>query len=489
MEMSISFKTGTQMTNLKHNNRELTEWEYEQPAHKHIQRENSQYNIIIRQESLDKVYQEEFGQALEEYNAKQKRADRKIKDYKSHVYHSKTLDLQREFIIALGSKEDWDSLGRQDKQQAGEKLADYIREFEVRHPQLRIFNAVVHLDEAGAPHAHFNIVPVAEGYKNGLKRQPSFSKALTQEGNVLKGKAQYKSFREKEVAQLEQKLKELGHTRKLVGKNHIKDIHEYKEMVTEVSEKRQELEELSDQSKTLSNSVEGLKREKNALEDVLIENKVKDTTKKVLAQLESDVLLDLGLEYTFRGFDLDKNNIKFGRHGMFGKEEYAFIPKSKWDKIVKLINDRPFVVAYNRFKELTEKYVVKFKNEINRLNSVIYNKNKQLELKDNLLEQKEEQIKDLTKEVNEMIPYYNDSLINHEVLQELGYQNGFDDAVADLVSLCFQNVDGNKLSFSEAKEYVVDLIKNKSKESGIKPPLRNYNPRKGIEKEHHGPSL
>lgn len=67
------------MTNLKHNNRELTEWEYEQPAHKHIQRENSHHNIVVRQESLDGVYQKEFGQALEEYNAKQKERIEKLK--------------------------------------------------------------------------------------------------------------------------------------------------------------------------------------------------------------------------------------------------------------------------------------------------------------------------------------------------------------------------------------------------------------------------
>lgn len=240
--MSISFKTGTQMTNLKHNNRDLTESEYKQPAHQHIQRENTQYNIIVKQESLDDVYEKEFGQALKNYNEKQRRADRKIKDYKSHVYHSKTLDLQREFIVALGAKEDWDTLSAQDKLIAGEKIAEYIQEFEVRHPQLKVFNAVVHLDEAGAPHAHFNIVPVATGYKNGLEKQPSFSKALTQEGNILKGKAQYKAFREKEIGYLEQKLKELGHTRKLVGKNNIKDMNEYKRLMEDFKEAEKELD-------------------------------------------------------------------------------------------------------------------------------------------------------------------------------------------------------------------------------------------------------
>lgn len=240
--MSISFKTGTQMTNLKHNNRDLTESEYKQPAHQHIQRVNTQYNIIVKQESLDDVYEKEFGQALKNYNAKQRRADRKIKDYKSHVYHSKTLDLQREFIVALGAKEDWDTLPAQDKLIAGEKIAEYIQEFEVRHPQLKVFNAVVHLDEAGAPHAHFNIVPVATGYKNGLEKQPSFSKALKQEGNILKGKAQYKAFREKEIGHLEQKLKELGHTRKLVGKNNIKDMNEYKRLMEDFKEAEKELD-------------------------------------------------------------------------------------------------------------------------------------------------------------------------------------------------------------------------------------------------------
>lgn len=243
MEMSISFKTGTQMTNLKHNNRDLTESEYKQPAHQHIQRENTHYNIIVKQEDLDDVYKREFGEALKNYNAKQRRADRKIKDYKSHVYHSKTLDLQREFIVALGAKEDWDELPTQDKLIAGQKIAEYIQEFEIRHPQLRVFNAIVHLDEAGAPHAHFNVVPVATGYKNGLEKQPSFSKALTQEGNILKGKAQYKAFREKEIRHLEQKLKELGHTRKLVGKNNIKDMNEYKKLMRDFEAVEKELDD------------------------------------------------------------------------------------------------------------------------------------------------------------------------------------------------------------------------------------------------------
>lgn len=66
------------------------------------------------------------------------------------------------------------------------------------------------MDEAGAPHAHFNIVPVADGYKKGLEKQPSFKKALQNEGYKEKGREQLKEFRDKEILCLEEKLQSLG---------------------------------------------------------------------------------------------------------------------------------------------------------------------------------------------------------------------------------------------------------------------------------------
>ena len=50
-----------------------------------------------------------FGEALQEYNAKQKRKDRKIKNYYSKIYHDKKLDTQKEFLIQVGKKEDFQS--------------------------------------------------------------------------------------------------------------------------------------------------------------------------------------------------------------------------------------------------------------------------------------------------------------------------------------------------------------------------------------------
>lgn len=93
------------MTSLKHNNRDLTEAKYQEPAHRHINQELSDDNIYIKRGNLKETYDELFGEALENYNAKQKRAARKITDYYQHVKKSKTLDLQREIVVTVEKKE------------------------------------------------------------------------------------------------------------------------------------------------------------------------------------------------------------------------------------------------------------------------------------------------------------------------------------------------------------------------------------------------
>ena len=240
MKMSISFVTKTNMTSLKHNNRELTEAEYQEPAHKHIKQDRSNENIYIKRGNLKETYDELFGGALEKYNDTQKRADRKITDYFQHVKKSKTLDLQREIVVTVGKKEDWENLSLDDKKAVARQLEAYINEFEQRHTHLHIYNAVIHMDEAGAPHAHFNIVPVADGYKKGLEKQPSFKKALQNEGYKEKGRGQLKEFRDKEILCLEEKLQSLGIERQKVGTNDIKDMREYKQIVGQANKELDE---------------------------------------------------------------------------------------------------------------------------------------------------------------------------------------------------------------------------------------------------------
>lgn len=249
--LTMSVKMEKSMTNLRHNNRTLTEEEYKQPAHEHIIRERTKDNIVIKHSTIQEAYQEVFGEAVEAYNARQKRKDRKIDDYYLHVYHSKTLDLQREMIIGLGNMDDWNELGYEKKKEAGQLLKEVVEDFiKDKKDHIHVYNAVIHLDEAGAPHAHINFIPLAHGYRNGLSTQPSWTKSLAQMGYQGKGRKPFMAFRETEVARIEKIAKNYGIERKLGETNDAPDVRTYKRV-----------KDLEKQAKAKEAEIEGLEQE------------------------------------------------------------------------------------------------------------------------------------------------------------------------------------------------------------------------------------
>lgn len=71
---------------LMHNRREYEMYGKELPSH--IHKDHIQENIVSEVD-IKQMYQNLFGQAVEEYNSKQKRKDRKIKDYYEQIKKSK----------------------------------------------------------------------------------------------------------------------------------------------------------------------------------------------------------------------------------------------------------------------------------------------------------------------------------------------------------------------------------------------------------------
>lgn len=163
---------------------------------------------------------------MENYNAKQKRNDRKIDDYYKHIQFGKKTALQQEMIIQVGDLNNF--ISNADYEKANEILLEWFKDFEKRNPNLKVYNAVIHNDEA-SPHMHLNFVPVASGYKRGLEKQVSFDRAITQQDPTLDKTRPFDDWREKEVKILEKMLKKRGIERKLVGSNNYKDVNEYKE--------------------------------------------------------------------------------------------------------------------------------------------------------------------------------------------------------------------------------------------------------------------
>lgn len=373
--MTLSFKTNPSQTNIRHNNRELTEKEFRSDAHKHIQREKSKYNIQIFKRDIKDVYHELFDDALNAYNAKQKRKDRKIDDYYKHVQKSKNLDLQREFIVAVGNKADWERLSFEEKQEVGEALARYVRDFNERHDNMTIYNAIVHLDESGAPHAHFNVIPTATGYKNGLAVQPSFRKALEQEGFGPSGREQFKTFRDAEVHRLHEFVHEIGIDRKAGQTNDIKDMREYKDAMEYIEnrkssqivkmqreekaheEKMRELNErLKQQEEKIQKRDEAFKASKRqqAREIKLINDEIMSKSEELDLELIKDKTVDamLMMQLIAKKPIDDKRNYKIEERG-FGKEKqrYVMVPEKDFDDLARRADRGPLVNLLNDFKE------------------------------------------------------------------------------------------------------------------------------------------
>lgn len=373
--MTLSFKTNPKQTNIRHNNRELTEKEFRSKAHKHIQREKSKYNIQIFKRDIKDVYHELFDDALSAYNAKQKRKDRKIDDYYKHVQKSKNLDLQREFIVAVGNKADWEKLSFEEKQEVGEALERYVRDFNERHDNMTIYNAIVHLDEAGAPHAHFNVVSIATGYKNGLSVQPSFRKALEQEGFGPSGREQFKAFRDAEVHRLHEFVHEIGIDRKAGQTNDIKDMREYKDAMEYIEnrksnqivkmqreekaheEKMHELDErLRKQEEMIQKRDEAFKASKREQARVIkeyndeIASKAEELDLKRIEDETVDAMLMMQL-IAKKPID-DKRNYKIEEKG-FGKEKqrYVMVPEKDFDDLARRANKGPLMQLLEDFKE------------------------------------------------------------------------------------------------------------------------------------------
>lgn len=137
-------------------------------------------NIDYCNENIKKVYHELFDEALKRYNNKQTRADRKIENYYEKIRNSKQEKPFHELILQIGDKENM-SAESENGELARRILDEYYRGFQERNPQLKVFSAHLHMDEA-TPHLHIDFVPFTTGSKRGLDTRVSLKQALAAQG-------------------------------------------------------------------------------------------------------------------------------------------------------------------------------------------------------------------------------------------------------------------------------------------------------------------
>lgn len=140
---------------------------------KHIKK-GGEHESVIDHDIAD-FYRQEFGQAVADYNAREKHADRHIDSYLHKVRTDKKLNECYECIATVGN------MGLHPEEQTCKKvLMEFLNQWQTENPNMKVIGAYYHADEEGAPHMHIDFVPVAD-YKRGLSHRNSYSKAIEQQ--------------------------------------------------------------------------------------------------------------------------------------------------------------------------------------------------------------------------------------------------------------------------------------------------------------------
>ena len=244
-------------------------------------------NIIT---DVKDLYLKEFEESKIEYNNKQSREDRKIKDYFQKVCESQN-DIACEIIIELGDMDFWNDKDQEYRLKMIDVYNEQIKDLTKIVPTFKIANATIHFDET-SPHMHIVGVPVVENCTRGMKKQVGKSKlftktSLTEIQDKMRN-ACIKSYNK--FYEVDTRLKE-----KQKGRNqdiNVKDMSNYKKIKKQLDKNAQKLAEANNQTEKLDNSgkdinsiLDKLKPSKLNKNNNLISNedveKIKNFTKDV----------------------------------------------------------------------------------------------------------------------------------------------------------------------------------------------------------------
>lgn len=173
MPKTISFHNGSNWSR-GHNIRD----ERYTSKQEHIDKSLADQNVTVRDMPVRQAYAEIFGQAVEEYNVRQKRSDRRITDYYDKIKRDKLKHPVYECIVQIGDRSDTGNSAELEKQ----ALIRFAEEWDKRNPNLHLIGAYIHCDEPdGTVHMHCDYIPVAECTR-GMRLQNSLDRALQQQG-------------------------------------------------------------------------------------------------------------------------------------------------------------------------------------------------------------------------------------------------------------------------------------------------------------------
>ena len=386
---TISFPKGK--GHLTHNNRDF--------ICNNVVPERTAWNRIYIQEPLRDAYEKCFGQALRDYNAAQKRKDRQKDDYLKEIENSGNKEKTfYENIVQIGKKTDTpvadeNGVMTEEAKAAIEVLDRYAKTFQERNPNLYLFNCVMHLDEA-TPHLHIDYIPVAHGYKNGMKTRNSLTKAFQQMGfakAVSRKQNETVAWQEREREYLTELCREQGIEIEVLGVQRDNlSLPEYKAAMREVEELEQQAVVLDKRNETLEQQNDDLAQKTAELRGQVQEMEVQNNelvlqAQKLTEQIEKAEEKEKAAKEVLAKHDLRAETFKMISKevaaetknmksvavpvtNLFGSEEYVKVKKSDWNKMLDAFSK---AVSRNHLLEKYEKKISNLEKKIATLNEQV----------------------------------------------------------------------------------------------------------------------
>jgi len=339
---------------------------------KNVDAGRSKYNIQYCNTNIKTVYHLLFDEAVERYNAKQNRNDRKIDNYYEKIRRGKQEKLFHEVIFQIGNKDDMNARSAKGEIAKG-ILSEFMRTFQDRNPNLHVFSAHLHMDEE-TPHLHIDFVPFTRNSKRGLDTRVSLKGALAAQGfkGGTRGATEWNQWIDSEKQVLAKVMERYGVQWKQLGTNnkHLSVLD------FEKQEWQKEVAELAITSDLLKVETETLTDEKDRL---LIDNQqLKRQQNKLQREIERMADSKVTIERNIHAYDEDEK-WQLPEPGLFMNAN-SFREK----KALPLVNKLKRVI-----KNLLIKCINLFE-EMNRLNNKVMQQEARIKrLSDQTMEQKD----------------------------------------------------------------------------------------------------
>ena len=444
----------------KHNERKYKSNSLEN-TNSNINFELSKNNEILRgtrdlYKDVEKTYKEEFTKAVEDYNAKQKRNDRKIYDYFQKISDDKKTNLYTEVVVQVGDNEFWKNKNLEEKKQMVEVFNKQLEIIEKEYPNFKISNATAHFDET-SPHMHIIGVCVSDREtalknkddkkvskrKNGLEKYVSQSEIFTQK-NLLEF---HKIFDEKSLKVFNEvyKTNEVLNDKKL-HQEHL-DLKTFKMSAEKIKEAQKEFDDLKLKKEEVKNDIKDLEKEKSNLENLKEENK--DLIKKLTKENEK----------LYKVEAIDKNVDKKRNH-FTGKIKSVIMEEHIYNSLLryaregeKLLSERNEIE--NSKNKLQDKYnsLSKEVKSLKEKNSKYHDKEiddkiKEVKINDYISRLENE----ISKEKKEELKAENDSFMEIQNLKGLYGENRYLETISEKVSeKGFESLNKEEKKFVEYK--------------------------------------